>query len=150
MKIKSNEFCGNPDLVGESVPLERAMLAWNAPWRDVRVGGKRSQIEGERLQVGVCYHPDGGHLAHLSMWVFPNQSIREDPITKKEARQNLVLLKLMVEAWHIACRDGVPLENLHSALSAIPEYRDILSGDFFVAPQGGPHPWATQAKEALQ
>jgi hypothetical protein len=36
----------------------------------------------------------------------------------------------MVEVWHIACRDGVPLENLHAALSAIPEYNELLAEDF--------------------
>jgi len=40
------------------------------------------------------------------------------------------MLRLMVEVWHIACRDGVPLENLHAALSAIPEYNELLAEDF--------------------
>jgi len=40
------------------------------------------------------------------------------------------MLRLMVEVWHIACRDGVPLENLHAALSTIPEYNELLAEDF--------------------
>jgi hypothetical protein len=40
------------------------------------------------------------------------------------------MLKLMIEAWHIACRDGVPLANIHAALSAIPEYNEMLAEDF--------------------
>ena len=42
-------------------------------------------------------------------------------------------LKLLAEAWHIVCRDGVDPENMHNALLVIPEYRDLLSGESFFA-----------------
>jgi hypothetical protein len=48
----------------------------------------------------------------------------------KDATTTEAMLKMMVEAWHLACRDGVPLANIHAALSAIPEYNDLLSEDF--------------------
>lgn len=39
-------------------------------------------------------------------------------------------LQLLIEAWHIALRDLIPAEALHTAMLCIPEYRDILADDF--------------------
>ena len=43
---------------------------------------------------------------------------------------------MMVEAWHLACRDEVPLGNIHEALKIIPEYRALLAADFSVRQPG--------------
>ena len=96
------------------VRLSDAMIAWNPAWGLCARGG-------EPGQVGVCKHPDGGQLKHLSMWM---------KFKSKDATTTEAMLKMMVEAWHLACRDGVPLANIHAALSAIPEYNDLLSEDF--------------------
>ena len=105
------------------VRLSDAMIAWNPTWGLCARGG-------EPGQVGVCKHPDGGQLKHLSMWCNPSRSIPEGPYPQKEAKHAWTMLRLMVEVWHIACRDGVPLENLHATLSAIPEYNELLAEDF--------------------
>lgn len=41
------------------------------------------------------------------------------------------LMRLFIEAWHIVCRDGVSLKDVHEAFMVIPEYRDSLSGETF-------------------
>jgi len=106
-------------------PVKKAMIAWNPMWGCCSRGG-------EHGQVGVCEHPDNGQLHHLSMWCHPSNDIPKGPYPQKEAVQVWTMLRLMVEAWHIACRDGVPLENIHAALSDIPEYNELLSSDFKV------------------
>ena len=108
------------------VRLSDAMIAWNPMWGPCSRGG-------EPGQVGVCKHPDNGQLKHLSMWVKP--SGHRGTYDKRTSQ-----LQLMVEAWHLACRDGVPLANIHAALSAIPEYRDMLSEDFEILPNPQDHP----------
>jgi hypothetical protein len=39
------------------------------------------------------------------------------------------LLQLYIDAWHAVVRDGVPPEQMHKAISVIPEYRDSLAED---------------------
>lgn len=102
------------------VRLFDAMVAWNPAWSICPRGG-------EPGQVGVCKHPDNGQLRHLSMWVKPSSHAENCPYNKKDMA---TMLKLMIEAWHIACRDGVPLANIHAALSSIPEYNEMLAEDF--------------------
>lgn len=104
------------------VRLSNAMIAWNPAWSNCPRGG-------EPGQVGVCKHPDNGQLHHLSMWVKPASHAETYPHDKMDVA---AMLQLMIEAWHIACRDGVPLANIHEALSAIPEYNEMLSEDFEV------------------
>jgi hypothetical protein len=60
---------------------------------------------------------------------------------KRDDTQTEARLRMMIEAWHLACRDGVPLANIHAALSAIPEYNDLLSEDFqILQPNDTIHP----------
>jgi|JI6StandDraft_1071083.scaffolds.fasta_scaffold121592_3 hypothetical protein len=101
----------------QTVPISDAMVAWN-PTRNIYQRG------GEPGQIGVCKHPDKGQLRHLAWWF----KAKDEKDTLKDAK-----LKLMIEAWHIACRDGVSLSAIHDALSNIPEYLDMLSCDFIVA-----------------
>lgn len=106
----------SPAVVHERlVRLSDAMIAWNPAWSTCPRGGEPGQI-------GVCKHPDNGQLRYLSMWVKPEHPQDREPMASR--------LKLMIEAWHIACRDGVPLANIHAALSVIPEYNEMLADDF--------------------
>lgn len=41
-------------------------------------------------------------------------------------------LQLMLEMWCAAVRDGIDLDELHSAALAIPEYQEMLPDDFEV------------------
>jgi len=125
------------------VRLKDAMIAWNPMWSACPRGG-------EPGQVGVCKHPDNGQLNHLSMWCNPSNDIPKGPYPQKEAEHAWTMLRLMVEVWHIACRDGVPLENLHAALSAIPEYNELLSEDFKILPNGEHvHPLPARGEDEL-
>ncbi len=107
------------------------MIAWNPLSRRsfVPKGGKPGQIK-------VVQHPDTTGVArHLSDTVAPKWAIAHVDL-KKDTKADLFLrLNLMVEAWHIACRDGVPLKDIHEAFMVVPEYRDLLSCDFSVKPQ---------------
>lgn len=102
------------------VPLAKAMLAWD--WPHPHGSGK----------VVVIPHPD---TARWTCYLKLSQTVgacecRWSRMTKQER-----LTQLFVEAWHIACRDRVPLENIHDALMAIPEYRESLSGEYFFGRQ---------------
>lgn len=102
-----------PDQANQPViRLAEVMIAWK-PARDGAPG-----------QIGVCKHPGKGQLRHLPRWVKPGH-----PTIKTTMASQLML---MIEAWHIACRDGVALADIHTALSAIPEYNDMLAVDFAV------------------
>lgn len=97
------------------IALKDAMIAWNPrPYGDGR--------------IAVIPHPDEGgwtNLAKLSdttgaCWCYWGS-------LSKKAR----LAELYREAWQIACRDGIALPDIHSALSVIPEYRESLRGELF-------------------
>lgn len=97
------------------VPLAHAMLAWNPlPYGDGR--------------MVVIPHPDSDHWTDrlklsdttCACWTYWGEGTKEKQLTQ-----------LFIEAWHIACRDGVRLETIHAALMVIPEYRETLSGETF-------------------
>jgi len=107
------------------IPLAKALIAWNPMWRVTPNGGSPGQID-------VCQHPDNGQLRHLGSWAMPSHIY----FGRDETKEELVLkLNLLLDAWHIACRDEIPLEAIHSALKKIPEYNEMLSEDFKVNKQ---------------
>jgi hypothetical protein len=109
------------------IPITEAMIAWNpGRHRAFRKNGKPGQIM-------IVRHPDTTQIAdHLSDTTAPKWDLTAADL-KRETKADLFLrLKLMVEAWHIACRDAVPIKNIHQAFMAIPEYRELLSCDFSV------------------
>ena len=69
-------------------------------------------------EVKIIAHPANG-LAQG--WHTPTPSHFEQGVFA--FRQAL----LFVEIWHIALRDGVPLQALHIALLDVAEYRDAMS-----------------------
>lgn len=108
----------NRNLFGD-IPLKIAMVAWNPvryetmwkpgkvviiPWPDEQGWCNRLQVS---YTTGACWTAWG-------QW------------SKKER-----MLKLMVEAWHMVCRDDVPPQNIHEAFMVIPEYRESLSLENF-------------------
>jgi hypothetical protein len=107
------------------VPLRHAMIAWN-------VGKKAWNSSGEfgDGRVFVIPHPDKYRLDdRLGLRRTTGACWVEE---WKNASPTERLARLMVEAWHIVCRDGVSLKDMHEALLVIPEYRDTLSGDFCI------------------
>ena len=93
------------------IPLKTAMITW------------RPAYQGEP-DCEVVNHP----LTHYYKWLpFSHGACYSD--WRKMTATNRKLM-LMIEAWHITCRDGVPLETIHNAMMVIPEYRDMLSEDF--------------------
>lgn len=92
------------------------MICWNPIHYSVHPG-----------EVMVVFHREENHLAdHL------NCSVGACFSEWGEMSEQNRLLKLMSEVWHIACRDGVPLKNLHEALTVIPEYEvSIWNGESF-------------------
>ena len=104
-------------------PIKYAMFAWNHGSRTCRTPGF----------VGVCTHPDRGQLPKTDYWIAPLFDLPTDRPTKAQSDILFLKLKLMVEAWHMACRDEVPIENIHKAFSQIPEYLELLSEDFRVS-----------------
>jgi hypothetical protein len=40
-----------------------------------------------------------------------------------------VLHRLIVEAWHIAVRDKLEIQDVHEALMVVPEFRAIFADD---------------------
>lgn len=105
------------------IALKNAMIAWTPKWLGKPLG----------RTVAVCKHPDNGQLADLRLWCKFTNGTPKGPYPQKEAGETWLKLRMMVEAWHIACRDGVPLTDIHAALSSIPEYKDLLSDDFYCA-----------------
>lgn len=113
-----------------TIPLKDAMIAFNPVNRFISSRG------GEPGQVMVVTHPDTHQISkHLSDTVAPKWDLDRVDLSKSSREELFLRMKLMVEAWHIACRDAVPLANIHEALLVIPEYRDMLSEDFYVAEQ---------------
>lgn len=98
------------------VPLKRAMLLWNPKSDEPTEDGRMEVVEHPEKDsrtrtltrsIGAC----------CAEWAQLNTMER--------------LVKLYIETWHIACRDGVEPKTIHEALMVIPEYRDTLSGDAF-------------------
>lgn len=94
------------------IPLSRALLLWDnaasgAPRFAVREIGHRD-YDHFRMSGGACY----------SSW---KEMARTDP--KK------LLTQAMIELWHIAAFQGVPIAMIHEAMLAVPEYRDTLASD---------------------
>jgi hypothetical protein len=107
------------------VPLKSAMIAWNS-LHDGYFG-----IPG---RVMVIPWPDRGccDFFKLANTVGACSGWRGmGSFTGKRLNESQMLLQLYIEAWHIVCRDGVNPEAMHSALMAIPEYRETLSGERF-------------------
>ncbi len=108
----------------KDIPLRHGMLAWNS-MRDEGSGCTPGAVK-------VILHPDthGQTNRHCLMNTVGacNWSNWSSATTDKDR-----MLHLMIEVWHIACRDAVPLENIHDALMVIPEYRASLSGETFFA-----------------
>ena len=103
------------------VPLRKAMVAWNSVWDD---------HAGEPCKVVVIPWPDKDRWCnHLGLANTVGACSADPKWSDTET-----MLNLMVEVWHIACRDRVPLENIHNALMVIPEYRETLSGETFFPP----------------
>lgn len=98
------------------VPLKHAMLLWNRkddrPYGDGRMEVIEHPEKDTRTWTLTC-----STGACCAEWTQLNTEER--------------LAKLYVEAWHIACRDGVALKTIHEALMVIPEYRETLSGEPF-------------------
>ncbi len=100
------------------IQLFRAMLAWNP------------SAFGEDGRMMVLPHPDGDHWCdRLGLSSTAGACCAHWGAATKQTR----LALLMIEAWHIACRDGVPLKSIHAALMVVPEYRETLSEDFAVS-----------------
>ena len=104
---------------GDDVPICRAMYAWNP----IGWTGFKGMTPGD---VGVCNHPDRGELKDLACWNAPFQDVPERPMKPNEAKIVKLQLQMMIDAWYMAYMDGVPLKNIHAALSRIPEYRDLF------------------------
>jgi hypothetical protein len=101
------------------VPLLHAMLAWNP----ARCGDGR---------IIVIPHPDeDGWTNRLKL----SDTTCADWTWWATATKQQRLAKLYIEAWHIACRDGVSIRSIHEALMVIPEYRETMSGDKFFSQQ---------------
>jgi hypothetical protein len=109
----------NPFSYGGSkmIPLKHAMLTWN------------SAYSGEP-DCKVVTHPERRNLdgtwEGLSLTTGACDCWWKDGKTTTEQRK----FKLMIEVWHLVARDGVPIAKVHEALMEIPEYREMLSGDF--------------------
>jgi hypothetical protein len=96
------------------ISLKNAMITWTPAY----LGNPECKVVehpdyryiGLRYSTGACY----------SWW--------KDKKTTNKTRK----LNLMIELWHIVCRDGVPISKVHDALMEISEYQDMLSGDFSI------------------
>jgi hypothetical protein len=106
------------------IPLAEAMIAWNTG----KKGWNRNGEMGDG-RVAVIPHPDRRDLqSYLGLRMTSGACYADWHTCSSEER----LTSLMCVAWKMACRDGVPLGNIHRALMAIPEYRANLPVDFCI------------------
>ena len=89
------------------IPLSEAMLCWSTggPARIVEHPDERGLSDDYEKTAGACY----------AYW-------------RGQSRERMQL-QLLVDAWHAAAFNGVPVRELHQALLVIPEYRSMLADD---------------------
>jgi hypothetical protein len=108
----------HPMIFGD-VPLKDAMIAWNPN----RKGG----IGDPGTILVIPYSSDQDWCNKLQLCYTSGACFTE----WENLNNNKRLLQLMIIAWHIVCRDLISPEEVHNALSAIPEYRNTLTGETF-------------------
>lgn len=102
------------------IHLSESLIEWIPKWRHV----VKKELRGT---VKVLSHTDALiACTEGALRTFPIVDAIGNPIETKREMQ----LRLMQEAWHIVCRDGIDPALVHEALSVIPEYREMLSPDF--------------------
>jgi hypothetical protein len=95
------------------IPLAKALLLWDSnldgstPAFAVRPLG-HADYDRFRFKVGACFRD----------W---QEMAESNPLGLK--------LKAIIELWHIVAFYGVPVELVHEAMLAVPEYRDMLAND---------------------
>jgi hypothetical protein len=97
------------------IPLNKAVLEWTPAYAQSADAGFVTVSEHLKPKEKE------GRFSVLS--VFSNFSKMNDDQKR---------LQLMLEMWCAAVRDGIDLEELHSAALAIPEYQEMLPDDFKV------------------
>lgn len=92
------------------IPIEKAMILWNPKnegggIKVIRNPERSREFRHLHCSAGACY----------AYWAGMTTEQRKT--------------KLLIEAWHIAVRDGLDPKEIHEALMVVPEYREMLSGD---------------------
>jgi hypothetical protein len=94
------------------IPLNDAMLCYD------------SALNGGSPRAMIVLHPDERGLSDRFTYsvgaCFTNW--RDKPPMGQK-------LQLLIDAWHACAFYGVPAEELHKAMLAIPEYREMLADD---------------------
>lgn len=114
----------------KDIPLKDCMIAWN----DLRRTHLPSETLG-KFAVGPRPEKPNSPTYGLRSWLsFNREEIKPchlDELGRHVTDEDVGrMLRMFIELWHVACRDGVPLKNIHEAMMAVPEYRITLSSDF--------------------